>query len=86
VAAVSVGLVDGQACLDLPYIEDARAELDMNVVMSDAGELVEVQATAEGAPCSRAQFDALLDLAARGITELLRLQHEALASATRPPG
>lgn len=84
VAAVSVGLVDGQACLDLPYAEDVRAELDMNVVMTDAGELVEVQATAEGTPCSRAQFDALLDLAAAGIAELLRVQREALAAAPAP--
>ena len=56
VAAVSVGLVNGDAVLDLPYVEDARAEVDMNVVMTDAGELVEVQATAEGAPCPRPLF------------------------------
>ena len=80
VAAVSVGIVDGEARLDLPYAEDSRAEMDMNVVMSDGGELIEVQATAEGAPCSRAQFDLLLDLAGRGIQELLAAQRAALAS------
>ncbi|MBX5492627.1 MAG: ribonuclease PH [Chloroflexi bacterium] len=81
VAAVSVGIVEGEPRLDLPYAEDARAELDMNVVMSDAGELVEVQATAEGAPCTREQLDSLLDLAARGIAELLQAQRDALTAA-----
>jgi ribonuclease PH len=79
VAAVSVGVVDGVPVLDLPYQEDVRAAMDMNVVMTDAGELVEVQATAEGAPCSRAAFGALLDLAATGIGELLAAQRAVLA-------
>jgi ribonuclease PH len=83
VAAVSVGVVDGEARLDLPYAEDARAELDMNVVMSDTGDLIEVQATAEGAPCSRDQFNALLDLASGGITALLAAQRAALEQAPK---
>ncbi len=95
VAAVSVGVVDGVPMLDLPYGEDSRAEIDMNVVMADDESLVEVQATAEGAPCPRATFDALLDLAAGGIRELLAAQQSALhPSAARdgreggeaPPG
>jgi ribonuclease PH len=79
VAAVSVGIVDGEPRLDLCYAEDARAEVDMNVVMTESGKLVEVQGTAEGAPFSRAELDRLLDLAAAGIRELCRRQREALA-------
>ncbi len=79
VAAVSVGLVDGQLLLDLPYVEDSRAEVDMNVVMTDAGEYVEVQATAEGAPCPADAFQALLALAGGGIRQLLAAQQQALA-------
>jgi ribonuclease PH len=82
VAAVSVGIVDGEAVLDLPYREDSRAAMDMNVVMTDAGELVEVQATAEGAPCARADFAALLDLACQGIEQLLVAQRAALSGWT----
>jgi ribonuclease PH len=78
VAAVSVGIVGDQAVLDLPYEEDARAAVDMNVVMTDAGELVEVQATAEGAPCPRDVFANLLDLACEGIGDLLAAQQAAL--------
>lgn len=78
VAAVSVGIVDGQVVLDLPYVEDSRAEVDMNVVMAESGELIEVQGTAEGAPFSRAQLDAMLDLASRGIAELTRAQRAAV--------
>ena len=78
VAAVSVGVVDGQVVLDLPYVEDSRAEVDMNVVMAESGELIEVQGTAEGAPFSRAQLDAMLDLASRGIAELTRAQRAAV--------
>ncbi|HEX7125774.1 MAG TPA: ribonuclease PH [Thermodesulfobacteriota bacterium] len=74
VAAVSVGLVGGRAVLDLNYDEDSAAEVDMNVVMTGRGDLVEVQGTAEGAPFSRAQLDELLALAARGIEELTRRQ------------
>ena len=65
--------------LDLPYVEDVRAETDMNVVMTGDGTFVEVQGTAEGAPFDRAELDALLDLAGKGCADLTRLQHEALA-------
>ncbi len=78
VAAVSVGLVDGEPRLDLCYEEDAGAEVDFNVVMTGGGALVEVQGTAEGAPFSRAQLDGLLDLAAAGIAQLSKVQAEAL--------
>ncbi len=81
VAAVSVGLVEGRVLLDLPYEEDARAEVDMNVVASGAGELVEVQGTAEGSPFSRSQLDALVDCALRGIETLSRVQQQALRDA-----
>lgn len=81
VAAVSVGLVDGRPLLDLPYQEDARAEADVNVIMTGSGQLVEVQGTAEGVPFSRPQLDTLLDLAAKGIGELLALQQQALRAA-----
>src|SRR3954447_6846130 len=70
VAAVSAGLLDGVPVLDLPYQEDSRADMDLNVVMTDRGELVEVQATAEGLPCPRDTFTTLLDLAASGIHDL----------------
>ena len=80
VAAVSVGIVDDEARLDLCYEEDAGAEVDFNVVMTGAGALVEVQGTAEGAPFSREQLDGLLDLAAAGIAELSKVQAEALGS------
>jgi ribonuclease PH len=79
VAAVSVGLVDGEPLLDLCYEEDAGAEVDCNIVMTGEGQLVEVQGTAEGAPFSRDQLDALLDLAAKGIAELTEIQRSALA-------
>jgi len=81
VAAVSVGLVDGEARLDLCYEEDAGAEVDCNVVMTGDGRLVEVQGTAEGAPFGRAQLDELLDLAATGIAALTEIQRTALASS-----
>jgi ribonuclease PH len=81
VAAVSVGIVDGQARLDLCYDEDAGAQVDFNVVMTGGGAFVEVQGTAEGKPFARADLDSLIDLAAGGITELTRIQHEALAKA-----
>jgi ribonuclease PH len=79
VAAVSVGIVDGEARLDLPYAEDSRADVDMNVVMTRGGKLIEVQGTAERDPFSRAQLDALLDLATSGITQLCAAQERALA-------
>jgi ribonuclease PH len=78
VAAVSVGMVDGQARLDLCYEEDAGADVDFNVVMTGSGEFVEVQGTAEGTPFTRAQLDSLLDLAGRGIAELTTIQQQAL--------
>jgi ribonuclease PH len=77
-AAVSVGIVDGAARLDLHYDDDVRAETDMNVVMTGDGRFVEVQGTAEGAPFDRAELDALLALAEKGCAELTRLQAEAL--------
>jgi ribonuclease PH len=79
VAAVSVGIVDGKPMLDLDYERDVRAEVDMNVVMSGRGLLVEVQGTAEQAPFTRDELDQLLDLAASGITELHDLQRRAVA-------
>lgn len=80
VAAVSVGIIDGVPRLDLHYDDDVRADTDMNVVMTGAGDFVEVQGTAEGVPFDRALLDQLLDLAAGGIAELTRLQAEALAA------
>jgi ribonuclease PH len=79
VAAVSVGIVDGACVLDLPYSEDASAAVDMNVVMTSEGRLVEVQGSAEAGTFTREQHDALLDLAAGGVERLVELQHEALA-------
>jgi ribonuclease PH len=81
IAAVSCGLVAGAATLDLDYPEDSAAEVDMNVVMTGSGELVEVQATAEGVPFSRASLDELLGLAARGIAQLRDAQEAAVAGA-----
>ena len=80
IAAVSVGVIDGEPRLDLMYDEDVRAETDMNVVVTGEGSFVEVQGTAEGAPFQRAELDAMLDLAVAGCAELTRLQREALAS------
>jgi len=81
VAAVSCGMVDGRAVLDLDYKEDSAAEVDANVVMTGDGGLVEVQATAERTPLSRAHLDDLLALAASGIEELRALQGEAVEGA-----
>ncbi|MFP5290827.1 MAG: ribonuclease PH [Actinomycetes bacterium] len=78
VAAISVGIIDGVPLLDLPYVEDVRAETDMNVVVTGSGKFVEVQGTAEGAPFDRDELNALLDLAVGGTTELTRLQREIL--------
>jgi ribonuclease PH len=80
VAAVSVGLVDGRACLDLEYSEDVRAQVDMNVVATDDGALIEVQGTAEGEPFPRTSLDRLLDLALSGIRDLTGRQAQLLAS------
>jgi ribonuclease PH len=79
VAAVSVGIVDGEARLDLSYEEDSGADVDFNVVMTGSGTIVEVQGTAEGTPFTRPDLDALLDLGAGGIADLTRIQLEALA-------
>jgi ribonuclease PH len=78
VAAVSVGVVEGTPLLDLEYIEDAACDTDMNVVMTGSGGFVEVQGTAEGAPFSRAEMDALLALAGQGIADLVAAQNAAL--------
>ena len=78
VAAVSVGIIDGEPRLDLHYIDDVRADTDMNVVMTGDGDFVEVQGTAEGVPFDRALLDSLLDLAAGGCAELTRLQRAAV--------
>lgn len=78
VAAVSVGLVDGEPRLDLEYVEDSAADVDMNVVATADGELIEIQGTGEGRTFSRAEMDALLDLAFAGITELAEAQRAAL--------
>ncbi len=78
VAAVSVGVVGGEPVLDLCYVEDVRADMDMNVVMNRDGQFIEVQGTAEGRPFDRAMLDQLLDLAAGGIGELLKAQARAL--------
>jgi ribonuclease PH len=81
VAAVSVGMIDGEARLDLPYEEDARAEVDMNVVMTAAGRLVEIQGTGENGTFDRAGLDRLVDLATRGVRELVEAQRRAIAKA-----
>jgi ribonuclease PH len=80
IASVSVGVVGGVPVLDLDYVEDSSADTDMNVVMTEAGEFIEVQGTAEGQAFSREDLDAMLELAAGGIDELIRQQKEALES------
>lgn len=79
VAAVSVGLLEGTALIDLCYEEDSKAAVDMNVVMTDAGQFVEVQGTGEDAPFSQKELSALLKLGSKGIKELVALQKKALA-------
>jgi ribonuclease PH len=79
VAAVSVGIVGGVPCLDLDYAEDSACDTDMNVVMTGSGGFVEVQGTAEGAPFTRAEMDALLALAGKGIAQIVAMQRAALA-------
>jgi ribonuclease PH len=83
-AATSVGLVDDVPMLDLAYTEDSRAEVDMNVVMTGSGSLVEVQGTAEGRPFARSELDALVDLAAKGIGEIVSVQESVLAEPPPP--
>ena len=79
IASVSVGIFDGTPVLDLDYAEDSNAETDMNVVMNDGGAFIEVQGTAEGHAFRREEMDAMLDLAEKGIAELVAHQREALA-------
>lgn len=81
VAAVSVGIVDGIACLDLDYVEDSAAQVDMNVVMTGGGRLVEVQGTAEHGSFDRSELDALLDLATSGVERIGEYQRRALEGA-----
>jgi ribonuclease PH len=83
-AAISVGIVDALACLDLDYSEDSRAEVDMNVVMTGEGRFVEVQGTAEGVAFSRTELDDLLALAESGIGRIFALQRELLAEPPPP--
>jgi ribonuclease PH len=83
-AAVSVGIIDGTPMLDLPYVEDSRAEVDMNVVMTESGKFIEVQGTAEGQAFSRGELDQLLALAEKGIGEVVSLQHELIAEPPSP--
>jgi ribonuclease PH len=80
VASVSVGIVDGEPVVDLDYAEDSTAETDMNVVMNDQAAFIEVQGTAEGHAFRRAELDGMLDLARKGIGELIEAQREALAA------
>jgi ribonuclease PH len=84
VAAVSVGVVDGVCMLDLPYEEDSRAEVDMNVVMTASGRFIEVQGTAEGMPFTKGELDEMLNLAEHGIAHLLDVQAETLAEPPSP--
>lgn len=78
VAAVSVGIVDGKAVLDLCYEEDSKAEVDMNIVMTGSGQFVEIQGTAEGKPFDRQKMDTMLSLAQKGIRELIALQKKSM--------
>lgn len=81
VAAVSVGIYQGQPVLDLDYLEDSSAETDLNVVMTDAGGFIEVQGTAEGAPFQPCELTAMLDLAKEGIEQIFTIQKAALANS-----
>jgi len=78
-AAISVGQVDGEILLDLEYVDDVAADVDMNVVMTGRGLLVEVQGTAEGSPFTRDELNGMLDVAAKGIEELFDLQRQSVA-------
>ena len=80
-ASISVGIVEATACLDLEYIEDSRADVDMNLVATGSGNLVEIQGTGEGATFSRQELDTLVDLGLAGIGELLDLQRSSLATS-----
>jgi ribonuclease PH len=78
VAAISVGVVEGQPCLDLNYEEDSKAEVDCNFVMTGRGQFIEIQGTAEGQPFSKETFEAMIAMATRGIEKLTALQHQVL--------
>ncbi len=78
VGGVSVGIVDGEALLDLDYEEDAKAEIDMNVIETEKGQLVEIQATAERKPFSRKELNSLMSLASKGVKELIQVQRDIL--------
>jgi ribonuclease PH len=84
VAAISVGIVDGLGLLDLPYVEDSAAEVDMNVVMTGTGRYVEVQGTAEGMAFTRDELDGLLELASTGIGRIVEMQRELLSEPPAP--
>lgn len=84
VAAISVGIVNGVPCLDLCYEEDAKAEVDMNVVMTESGKFIEIQGTAEGAPFSDSQLGELLALARIGLAEIFKIQHQTIQAALAP--
>ena len=86
VAAISVGIVDGTALLDLKYDEDSRAEVDMNVICTGDGRFIEVQGTAEGSPFTREQMDQLLELGRKGIEQLIRLQRQGIEQARGAAG
>ena len=79
VAAVSVGVIDGEIRLDLHYEDDVRAQTDMNVIMTGSGKFIEVQGTAEGAPFNKQELDQLLDIASKGCQEITQLQKQALS-------
>ncbi len=83
VAAVSVGIVDGELLLDLNYEEDSRAEVDLNVVKTGSGRFVEIQGTAEQSPFDKAQLDALIELAGRGISQIIEYQRSVLGDLAR---
>jgi len=85
VAAVSAGIVDGRVLLDLAYVEDSRAEVDLNVVMTGAGRFVEVQGTAEGKPFTGRQLERLLAVAGEGVSRLAAAQRDVLSQAGIPP-
>jgi len=85
-AAISVGIIEGEPRLDLPYVEDVNAEVDMNVVMLGSGSFIEVQGTAEGAPFSRRELDALLGLAEKGIDEIIEAQRTILRTPPEQRG
>ncbi len=83
-AAISVGVIDGKPALDLCYEEDSSAEVDMNVVMTGDGRIVEVQGTAEGEPFSRSVLDSLIELAGKGVKELIEIQKRVLGNEDNP--